>query len=229
LEIFFEEDNSVKLAESTVVYFQETTDSSGKKEIIVSNGYGSVLTELKSVDKKGIGYVIMTPTARAEPEGTHFMVYVTPVTFVTRVTVLYGRVHVYHSYEPIEPVVVAPGYYTVVSFRRVPLVPVAMNYGQFKKMHRILGPGAYSRYSKRFRVHPHMKHSALLVRHDGPGKLHMKVPGPFKAKAKFRPGKGITGKNKDRPVKAKQFKLKPQKGFKKKFKETPGKGKLKRK
>ncbi len=235
LEILFEDDNSIKLAESTTVYLQQASDSSGTKMITVSNATGKVLSELKSLKEKKVGYVVQTPTARAEPKGTHFLVTVVPVTYVTHVTVFHGDVYVYHSVEPVEPVVVFPGYYTVVSFGVVPLVPVPMNYGQFKKMHRVLGPRVYGHYSARFKIKPHkMKHSAFIVPHRGPGKFHMKGPGPGPFKAKLRPGKGAVIKRKGKPGKVKLGKARPLKANQKKvFKAKPkgikGKGKMKRK
>ncbi len=250
MEIQFEDDNILKLADSTVVHLEKSTDSAGKREIIVTAGKGKVLSELISMHDKGIRYVVQSPTTQAVAKGTHFLVYVTPVTFVTHVTVFHGHVWVHNPFFPVvEPVVIWPGCYTVVAYQVVPRVPIPMNYGHFKKMHRILGPRAYARYTKQFKIKPHkMRKSTFIVPHPHPRKKHLKGTGPFRSKAKLGPGKmkvkAGPGKIKVKAgpgkmkVKAGQGKMKvkagpgkvkakPGKGFKAKGKGGKGKGKKK--
>lgn len=217
LKVLFMEDNHITLAESTTVYVQESVDSSEKISITVFNAGGKILSELKSLKEKDIRYLVQTPTAHAYPEGTHFLVFFAPVPFVTNVKVLHGRVKVLNPFMPGVPVVVVPGFHTVVKFKKKPLVPKPLNYGQFKKMHRILGPKAYKHYSVRFKIKPNrMMHSSPIVPAPVFGRAHFKKSGQVKGKVKVGP-KGVS-------VKAKP---KIGKGFKTKFKGKKVKGRIK--
>lgn len=158
----------------------DTVDSAGRRCIITYNTGGEIMAELKGLKEKGTQFIVRTPTAEADAEGTHFFVFFAPVPFITHVKVLHGRVRVCNPLLPLAPpVIIVPGFFTTVRMRIAPQPPVPLNYGQFKKMQRMLGPRRYDFYAKHFKVGHGMALTAPLVpvpMPPVPG-LGMKVPG----------------------------------------------------
>jgi hypothetical protein len=147
--------SSIKLSENTSIAINDTVNDKNKRLIAVLNTSGEVLSDVKDAEKSGADYEVWTPTAAAHAEGTHFIVTFTQQPYVTHVRVLDGRVRVFNPFLPTAPpVLVPPGCYTTVSYNAAPVPVAAMNYGQFKKMQRILGPRYYSNYETEFRINP---------------------------------------------------------------------------
>lgn len=183
LEITFDDSSTLKLADSTTACIHDTADSQGHRSITVFNAGGEVMSELKGLREKGVLYAVKTPTALANSEGTHFLVFFAPVPCVTHVKVLDGRVRVFNPFlPPAPPVILLPGFYTTVALHVNPVAPVPLNYGQFKKMQRVLGPGRYALYTKHFGIKHTMKAGAPIVPFGArmaPGR-----PGPLMLKGK---------------------------------------------
>jgi hypothetical protein len=147
--------STIKLSENTCIAVSDTLDSQGKRLVAVLNTGGEVLSDVKDLERHGTRYEVWTPTAVAHAEGTHFTVVFSPQPYVTNVRVLDGRVRVFNPFLPSAPqVFVAPGCYTTVAYNAAPVAAAPMNYGQFKKMQRLLGPRYYHDYEKRFRIDP---------------------------------------------------------------------------
>jgi hypothetical protein len=146
--------SSIKLSENTSIAINDTINDKNKRLIAVLNTSGEVLSDVKDAEKSA-DYEVWTPTAAAHAEGTHFIVSFMPGPYVTHVRVLDGRVRVFNPFLPTAPpVLVPPGCYTTVSYNAAPVPVAAMNYGQFKKMQRILGPRYYDNYQREFRINP---------------------------------------------------------------------------
>jgi FecR protein len=148
-------DNTIKLSENTSIGISDSLDDQNKRFIAVLNTGGEVMSDVKDIEKRGARYEVWTPTAVAHAEGTHFIVEFAPQPYVTNVRVLDGRVRVFNPFMPSAPqVLVAPGCFTRVGYNAAPAAEAPMNYGQFKKMQRMLGPRYYHDYEVRFRINP---------------------------------------------------------------------------
>lgn len=147
--------NTIKLSESTCIGISDTLDDQNKRLIAVLNTGGEVMSDVKDIEKRGARYEVWTPTAVAHAEGTHFVVEFAPQPYITNVRVLDGRVRVFNPFMPSAPqVYVSPGCFTKVGYNAGPVAAAPMNYGQFKKMQRILGPRYYHDYEVRFKIDP---------------------------------------------------------------------------
>jgi hypothetical protein len=147
--------SSIKLGENTCVTISDTVDSQNKRLIAVLNTGGEVLSDVKDIEQRGARYEVWTPTAVAHAEGTHFVVEFSPQPYVTHVRVLDGRVSVFNPFLPsAPPVLVSPGCYTTVAGNAAPVAVAPMNYGQFKKMQRLVGPRYYHDYEITFKISP---------------------------------------------------------------------------
>jgi hypothetical protein len=147
--------NTITLSENTRITISDTVDGEKKRLIAVLNTGGEVLSDDKDIEKHGARYEVWTPTAVAHAEGTQFTVAFSPQPYTTQVRVLDGRVRVFNPFLPsAPPVFVSPGCYTTVGYNAAPVAAVPMNYGQFKKMQRVLGPRYYHDYEVRFHINP---------------------------------------------------------------------------
>jgi hypothetical protein len=147
--------STVKLSENTCITISDTLDAEKKRLVSVLVTGGEVLCDVKDYEKSGGRFEVWTPTAVAHAEGTHFSVTFSPQAYSTNVHVLDGRVRVYNPFMPSAPqVMVSPGCFTTVAYNAGPSATAPMNYGQFKKMERVLGPRWYHDYGVRFNVDP---------------------------------------------------------------------------
>jgi len=187
VEVCFNGDNSIKIGESTKIAVAMVADSGDKEPhtLEVYTAYGSVLSNIEKLTGRYKGYHVRTPTATAAIRGTFFFVFFHPVKRVTHVNVLKGRVFVRNPYifAPV-PVIVMPGFFTFIAMHNGPVMPKKLNYGQWKKMHRLLPPPLHNKYFKKFKI-------KQLQKHAGPGKMKKKAllpPGPKPLIAPLKPG-----------------------------------------
>jgi len=179
VEIAFDDSSSVALADTTTAHFSESSGDNDTREITVFNAGGEIMSDLRGLEGKGVSYVVKTPTAVVNPHGTQFVVYYDTDPMATDVRVLHGTVYVVNVELPEEePVVLVDGYSTSVVVHAPPVVPVVMNYGQFKKMRRTIGPRRYKHFEDEFRVGVHVSVSApLFVPVVPPGLMMRRHPG----------------------------------------------------
>jgi hypothetical protein len=168
VEVAFGRGNTIKIDENSKIFLSHIADSSDSNRIEVFNCNGSVLSNIEKLPKAYSLFQVRTPMSVAKISGTFFIVTYNARRRTSHVNVLVGNVWVINPRAARGFVVVHPGFFTVISWGRPPGKPVKLNYGQWKKYHRLMGPRSYKRYGKKFKI----KYS---------GK-----PGPFKKGAKFK-------------------------------------------
>jgi len=141
--------------------------------------------------------------AVAKIEGTFFIVSYHAKHKKSHVNVMAGKVWVKNPHTAKGFVVVHPGYYTLILWGKPPRKPIKLNYGQWKKYHRLTGPRVYKFYGNKFKIKYGGKHK------------------PFKKGAKYKRQKHWS-KTKG------GYKIKPKGAYKKPVKGKKGGGKKKK-
>lgn len=197
VEVAFGSSNTIKIDENSKIFLSQITDSSGSSRIEVFNCNGSVSSNIEKLPKAHDLFQVRTPMSVAKIEGTFFIVTYHAKRKKSSVNVLAGKVWVRNPHAARGFVVVHPGFFTVISWGRPPGKPVKLNYGQWKKHHRILGPGIHKNYGKKFKI----KHAVKRK--------------PLKKGVKFKRSKPL-------PKVKRGYKIKQ-----KRPRKNPGKGKIK--
>ena len=181
VEVTFAGNNTFKVGENSKVAVSLVKDSAGENVAEVFTVFGSVLSDIDKLTAKHYShYQVRTPTSTASVEGTLFFVMFHPHKRITHVNVFRGRVRVRNPHVIMgPPLILLPGFFTVVHVGRTPVVPRKLNYGQMKKVMPLMPPGQYKKFHKQFKI----KRAA-----KGKPAKGMIVKGPkgkiFKAKAK---------------------------------------------
>lgn len=189
LEIAFGKGNTIRLDESTKICVVDTVDSVNRPTIEVYNAFGTVLSDIENLDGRHARYRVRTPTSVAAIEGTFFGVSFDPHIRRSHVNVIAGHVVVWNPLLPVPPIIVPPGFLSLVLWREPPVAPVKIPPGQWKKMRRVMPPNVFALHTKRLNVKVHGPGWGLRLK---PGKAHVKGRGGRGpgAKVKIRPGKG---------------------------------------
>jgi len=215
VEITFGMGNTIRIAENSKIRITPFRDSTGSEGMEVYNFFGEVLSNIKKVSAKREHYLVRTQTAVAAVRGTYFSVSFVAISKTSQISVIGGTVWVHNPRAGKGHVALQPGHFTLVGFGKIPGTPKKLNYGQLKKIGRLMPPGSVNKYSGKLKIKPG-KGFKFKTR-GGKGK-----PGKFGKKGKFRKSfKGVGKKFKN------VFKKKPKggKGKKKKGKGKKGKGK----
>jgi hypothetical protein len=207
VEIGFGNDNTIKIDENAKIVVKELSDPDEGGTIEVFNCFGTVLSNIKKLARGRKEFTVRTPTSVAAIRGTFFFVSYSFKTRTSHINVIAGKVWVRSPRGPRHKhIVVMPGHFTMVAWGMAPGVPKRINYGQWKKMHRMMRPRAYKKYTKKFKI-------KKRGRIKGPGKAKMKIKGR-------KPGKSKKGGLFKGPKKVLKQKGRPRG----KFKSKSGKG-----
>jgi hypothetical protein len=224
VQVRFAESNTIKIGENSKVVVTVVKDSNESNTIEVYNAFGTVLSNIPELTDAYPQYRVRTPTAVADVKGTFFWVAFRRRTRTTHINVLSGRVRVFNPrFRKRAPVIIMPGFFSFIVWGSPPCHPKKLNYGQWKKMHRIMPPGHYKKYSHKFKI---KKPHRLKPGHKG---LKFKKKGP---PHKIKPHRHKPFKHTIKKPKKTTGKINKPKGLHqgKKFKKLPGgKGKGKKK
>lgn len=216
VEITFGGNNTFKIGGNSKVTVLLVKDSANKNVAEVFTVFGSVLSNVEKLTAQYQHYQVRTPTATASVKGTFFFVFFHPHNRVTHVNVFRGRVRVRNPHViKRAPIILLPGFFTIIHIGKVPVVPKKLNYGQMKKVMPLMPPGQYKKFHKKFKIKKfEAKPSkgikiksakgkifkAKAIRPKGPKKApHKLQPVPKKkvlkkSPIKAKPGKQIKGK-----------------------------------
>ena len=200
VEIAFGGNSTAKIGENSKVAITLVKDSAGVNTVEVFTAFGSVLSNIEKLTGRYNQYQVRTPTATAAIRGTFFFVFFHLHKRITHVNVFRGRVRVRNPHVIIgPPLILLPGFFTVVHVGRVPIVPKKLNYGQMKKVMPLMPPGQYKKFNKKFKITKKAKPMSLK-------KIHKKAVKGKSAKAKMKkPGGPKKAPHKPNPVQMKKI------------------------
>ena len=145
LEISFANKSTLTLEPNTKLII---IDSSDKKNhyIFPIVFYGGVISNVKHKKPDDFTYIVYTPVAYAQPNGSHFYVSHSVPSNVTDVHSYDGNVIVYNLSDFNEPTDVNPGYTTVVNVSGSPIPPKKLKYDQFRRIGYMIEPEMCKHY-----------------------------------------------------------------------------------
>jgi hypothetical protein len=153
VEVECTDNHRITLGEQTEICLRDTAKKSGNSTIVVFVRNGEVVSKTGSKQSEANSFAVQTPSARATAHGTQFMVAYYPSRHSTRVHVFEGEVWVVNPYiRHHPPVVVLPGYYTVVVVSALPVPPVLITYDQLKRIKNTIGDNAFVHWSAEFHI-----------------------------------------------------------------------------
>jgi hypothetical protein len=147
VEIVFNDSNTVQVDEDSKIMIGEAQDSNSTlRTVVVSNIFGTVLSNIENLS--GGAYRVETPTAVASIRGTFFAVTFELSTQNSDVQVFAGNVWVRNPQAGPDVVIIEPGNAIVVQLGKIPGTPARINFGQWKKMQRIMHREKYDKFNK---------------------------------------------------------------------------------
>lgn len=153
VEIGFGDSNTITVGESSQAVVTAVTDSNGNSTIEIYNAFGTVLSNIHPKAGENSRYRVCTPSAIAEIEGTYFWVSFRRKSRTTHVNVLSGNVRVRNPRLKKRGFVdINPGHFTFITWDEHPTLPKRLNYGQWKRMGRVMPPGQYKKYTHKFKI-----------------------------------------------------------------------------
>jgi hypothetical protein len=145
LEITFKNKSTLTLEPNTKLI---VIDSSDKKNsyIFPIVFYGGIISNVKHKKPDDFTYIVYTPVAYAQPNGSHFYVSHSLPSNVTDVHSYDGNVVVYNLSNFDEPTEISPGYTTVVNVSGSPVKPKKIRYEQFRRVGYMIEPEVCKHY-----------------------------------------------------------------------------------
>ncbi len=145
LEITFANKSTLTLEPNTKII---VIDSSDKKNryIFPIVFQGGMVSNVKHKKPDDFTYIVYTPVAYAQPNGSHFYVSHSVPSNVTDVHSYDGNVIVYNLSDFNEPTEVTPGYTTVVTVSGLPIPPKKLKYEQFRRVGYMIEPELSKHY-----------------------------------------------------------------------------------
>lgn len=147
--ISFDNSSLITLEENTSIVITEST-SGDTRRIIVSLLNGGILSDIKHPKKIDMRYEVITPASKIESQGTLFYVSHHRRDKISNVHVYDGRVLATGLFPLAVPVIINPGFSSVIAFNTAPHPPQKINYGQFKKLYKHLPPKKCKQYIRHF-------------------------------------------------------------------------------
>lgn len=143
--------NTIDIDENSLVALSVFNDSIDGLTVEFAVGLGTLVSNIENLSALH-NYRVTTPTSVASIRGTFFAVSFEAERRVSRVNVFGGKVWVHNPLLPMTPpVVVFPGLYTEVYPDIVPVAPIRIPYGQWKKMQRVMRPALFLRYNRKLK------------------------------------------------------------------------------
>jgi len=187
--------STMTVTEGTTIYIEELINQEKQHTVRVHNAGGTVLSDIRKLGPNR-HYEVVTPTSVAEVKGTFFSVSFFASTNKAKVHVWDGTVMVHDPAVAAAAIAVPAGFFTMVAFGLVPIVPVRIEYREFAHFQPFMPPGQYKKLMHHYGFVPvpvfwdsfddfvvEKHHRGLRFKGHG-GDVRIKGAGPFDVKIK---------------------------------------------